>query len=148
MNLKNLQQFLIDSNTAGYAAGNEKQWIKESNGSTTIPYQKNDWKSHDNFFGSEPYGGRLVIFFQDRPVWLMVYYGWVEKSADTDAVYPVLREALKKCQKPHLFADRKSSYMARMNTIIHGSGILSDIQAPRRFTWAKHRYIRQAIWED
>jgi len=89
-----LHQFLIDSNKAGYAGGEEKQWIKEPDGSTTIPYTKDDWKSHDNFFGGEPYGGRLVVSFQDKPVWMMVYYGWVAEGADPNPVYKILRSAL------------------------------------------------------
>ena len=51
MNLTELREFLVASNKAGYAGGEEKKWIKEPDGSTTIPYEKGDWKSHDNFFG-------------------------------------------------------------------------------------------------
>ena len=32
-------------------------------GGVTIPYEKGDWKSHDNFFGGEPYGGRIIVFY-------------------------------------------------------------------------------------
>lgn len=56
MNKQALRQFLVDSNKAGYAGCKEKKWIKKSDGSTTIPFKKGPWKSHDNFFGGEPYG--------------------------------------------------------------------------------------------
>ena len=95
MNTQELHQFLIENNKAGYATGNEKAWDKQSDSSTTIPYQQGDWKSHDNFFGGEPYGGRLVVFYKDKPVWIMVYYGWVEQGVDSGIVYPVLQNALK-----------------------------------------------------
>jgi hypothetical protein len=49
---------------------------------------------HDNFFGGEPYGGRMVVFDDGRPVWMMVYYGWVVPELDANAVYGVLRRAL------------------------------------------------------
>ncbi len=49
---------------------------------------------HDNFFGGEPYGGREVVFFQGRPVWMAVYYGHVD-DADANAVYSFLRRALR-----------------------------------------------------
>lgn len=94
LSIDQLHQFLLDSNQAGYATGEEKQWVKENDGSTTIPYAKGPFSSHDNFFGGEPYGGRLVVSFEQKPVWIMVYYGWVEPSADTDAVYATLRQAL------------------------------------------------------
>ena len=94
MNKEALHQFLIDSNKAGYAGGEEKQWIKEPDGSTTIPYSQGDWKSHDNFFGGEPYSGRIVVFHHDKAVWMMVYYGWVVEEVATDPVYEILRNAL------------------------------------------------------
>jgi len=99
MNVQNLQQFLIDSNAAGYAGGEEKKWIKEPNGSTTIPFILGEFSSHDNFFGGEPYGGRVIVSYKQKPVWMMVYYGWVTKGIDTAIIYPILRTALKNMPK-------------------------------------------------
>ena len=104
MNKELLRQFLVDSNNAGYAGGEEKKWIKESDGSTTIPFEKGVWKSHDNFFGGEPYGGRTIVFYEGKPYWMMVYYGWVEGGIQTDPVYGILRGALK--QMPEDFPFR------------------------------------------
>lgn len=95
INKQQLTQFLIDSSNAGYAGGKEKQWIKEKDGSTTIPFEKEDWKSHDNFFGGEPYGGRVVVFYKNKPIWMMVYYGWVKDGVETGPVYHILQGALK-----------------------------------------------------
>lgn len=94
MNKELLRRFLVDSNKAGYAGGEEKKWIKESDGSTTIPFVKGDFRSHDNFFGGEPYGGRIVVFHKEKAVWMMVYYGWVAEGIATDPIYAVLRNAL------------------------------------------------------
>jgi len=96
MNTKDLQKFLIAANKSGYASGEDRKWIKEKDGSTTIPFQSGDWKMHDNFFGGEPYGGRLVVSHKNKPVWIMVYYGWVKEGVETDSVYKVLRSALAK----------------------------------------------------
>lgn len=93
---KDLTQFLVDSNKAGYATGEEKQWITEPDRSTTIPFKKGAWRSHDNYFGGEPYGGRVVVFYEEKPVWMMVYYGWVEEQTAPDPVYVILRNALKR----------------------------------------------------
>jgi hypothetical protein len=95
MDLLKLKQFLIDSNNAGYAGGEEKKWIKEDDGSTTIPFEKGEWRSHDNFFGGKPYGGKTIVFYQNKPYWIMVYYGWVEEGVETNPVYGILRNALK-----------------------------------------------------
>jgi len=91
---KSLLKFLIESNKAGYATGEEKQWIKEADGSTTIPFAKGGWRSHDNFFGGEPYGGRVVVFHKEKAVWIMVYYGWVVEGVDVNPIYKILRNAL------------------------------------------------------
>lgn len=106
-NIKNLKQFLIDSNKAGYAGGKEKQWIKENDHSTTIPFEKGKWKSHDNFFGGEPYGGRTVVFYNDKPFWIMVYYGWVKKGVEINSVYEILRNALKQMPEDYPFRGPK-----------------------------------------
>lgn len=95
MNKKSLKEFLIESNQAGYAGGQEKQWVKQPDGSTTIEFTQASWRSHDNFFGGEPYGGRLVVFYKNKPVWIMVYYGWVEPGIEPKSVYPILQNALK-----------------------------------------------------
>ncbi len=96
MDTDSLRKFLIESNKAGYFSGEEKKWIKEPNNSTTIPYVRGPWRAHDNFFGGEPYGGRLVIFYENKPVWIMVYYGYIAKEEDTNPIYSVLRNALMK----------------------------------------------------
>ncbi len=107
MDLEALRQFLIDSNQAGYAGGEEKKWIREKDGSTTIPFEKGSWKSHDNFFGGEPYGGRTVVFYENKPVWIMVYYGWVVEGVEANAVYKVLRNALQQIPEDYPFRGPK-----------------------------------------
>lgn len=94
MHKEALRQFLVDSNKAGYAGGEEKKWIKEPDCSTTIPFEKGPWRSHDNFFGGEPYGGRTIVFYEGKPYWMMVYYGWVAEGVESNPVYGVLRSAL------------------------------------------------------
>lgn len=107
MNKEQLRQFLVDFNNAGYAGGEEKKWIKEPDGSTTIPFEKGSWRSHDNFFGGEPYGGRTVVFYEGKPYWMMVYYGWVEEGIETDPVYGILRSALKQMPEDYPFRGPK-----------------------------------------
>lgn len=99
MDIKNLSKFLLDSNKKGCASGKEDSWIKETDHSTTIIFQKGDWKSQDNFFGGEPYGGRNVVFYQNKPVWIMVYYGWINKKIKPDNIYKILRNALMNSQE-------------------------------------------------
>jgi hypothetical protein len=94
MLMKSLKQFLIDANKAGYASGENKNWKKEEDKSTTIIFESGDWKMHDNYFGGEPYGGREVIFYKNEPYMIMVYYGFVKKGVNAGEIYPFLQKAL------------------------------------------------------
>jgi len=90
VNLEELKAFLMRANMP-HATGTAET-TKEADGSRTIEYTEDNYRMHDNFFGGEPYGGRLVIFYKDQPVFLEVYYGKTSRPADE--VYDFLREAL------------------------------------------------------
>lgn len=93
MDLLDLTKFLAKSNLEGYAAQGGQA---EADGSKTINYEQGEWRFSDNYFGGEPYGGREVIFYENKPVFIMVYYGRVTDSTlDKEFVYGFLRKALK-----------------------------------------------------
>lgn len=93
--LKDLCEFLVKAKKSTYAAGDTAQKTIEPDKSTTLFFEDGDWKYHDNYFGGEPYGGREVVFFQNLPVYIMTYYGYVaEGVADLNAVYKTLQNAL------------------------------------------------------
>jgi hypothetical protein len=95
MNLEELRLFLVDANKHTYSTGDESLNIKEADGSTTITYKNENWKYHDNFFGGEPYGGREVVSFKEKPIWVMVYYGSIDITITPETVYPTLQKALR-----------------------------------------------------
>ena len=117
MNTKKLCQFLVTAKKQSYAAGDKAVKTVEKDKSTTITFEQGDWKYHDNYFGGEPFAGREVVFFQGQPVYIMVYYGWVDKSVtDFSQVYGVLQKALsqipedKPFRGPKQMADGDFSY--------------------------------------
>lgn len=91
-----LLNFIHEASHNTYASEDESLRKKQEDGSTTIEYTSDDWHYNDNYFGGEPYGGREVVFYKGKAIWMMVYYGWVEKGASTKEVYPMLAEALRK----------------------------------------------------
>ena len=96
MNKEQLLNFVVDAHQHGYASGQSAPSKKEADGSTTIEYKSGEWKHHDNFFGGEPYGGREVVLYQGKPVWIMVYYGRVNDNVpEVGKVYEVLQGALR-----------------------------------------------------
>ena len=95
INIKQLCNFLVKAKKAGYASGDNVNKKTEKNKSKTITFKSGDWKYNDNYFGGEPYGGEEVVFFKNQPVYMMAYYGSVDKSfKDFKEVYKCLQEAL------------------------------------------------------
>ena len=96
MNLIKLTSFLFNASQSGYGTGDYSHWKKEKNGSTSIIYKEKNWKMSDNFFGGEPFGGRLVVFYKKNPVWMMVYYGCILNSnkLPIEKVYKFLQKSL------------------------------------------------------
>jgi len=100
INIKQLSNFLLNAKKTGYASGNKAKKLKEKDKSKTIIFKKGNWECHDNYFGGEPYGGREVAFFKKQPVYMIVYYGFVDKSVkDFKKIYKFLQEALSTKQK-------------------------------------------------
>ncbi len=96
MSLSELRKFLVKAKKSTYASGDLAKSIRNKDKSTTLIFESGDWKYHDNYFGGEPYGGREVVFFKNKPVYIMVYYGRVYSSvSEFGDVYKVLQSALK-----------------------------------------------------
>lgn len=92
-----LLEFVVSSHKSGFSTGDTSNHIKESDGSITIVFEQDKWKMHDNYFGGEPYGGREVVFYDKKPIWIMVYYGYVNEMVqqkEIESVYSFLRKAL------------------------------------------------------
>ena len=95
MKIEILRNFLISANKAGYSSGNTRTWLKENDGSSSIAYAEGHLAFRDNFFGGEPFGGRVIVSENGQPQWIMVYYGWVPTEIAADPVYQFLGLALK-----------------------------------------------------
>lgn len=93
MNKDKLLEFLIKAKGDGYASG-ETTTQKEDDGSSSTRCGIGDLKFHDNWFGGEPFGGREVVFYKDKPYWMMVYFG--EEFANDEKAILTLRKALSK----------------------------------------------------
>ena len=91
MNKDELKKFLIKAKREGYASG-ETTTKKENDGSNSTRCEMGDFKFHDNWFGGEPFAGREVVWFKNKPYWMMVYSG--EEFAGDEKAIPTLRKAL------------------------------------------------------
>lgn len=66
MDAEKLKKFIFDASRATYASGDESIKEKQADGSKTIKYENGPYRFHDNYFGGEPYGGREVVFLNDK----------------------------------------------------------------------------------
>lgn len=112
-----LRSFLLYASKEGYASGESERWKEEKDGSTTIEIQRGEFKMRDNFHGGEPFGGNMVVFYGERDVWMMVYYGRVDPLVkDCGSIYKFLQKALSKTpvempvRGPREFEDKDLTY--------------------------------------
>lgn len=95
INTEGLRKFLIYCGKEGYAAIQDDDGFREADQSTSIILTQGEWKFHDNYFGGEPFGGREIVFYENKPVWLMVYYGRADDVIkDIGPIYQILKKAL------------------------------------------------------
>ena len=135
--LNSLRSFLVKAKKAGYASGDAAIKTIEKDHSTTLIYEEDEWKYHDNYFGGEPYGGREVVFYKNLPVYIMTYYGWVNKKvSDIAPIYKTLQEALflipenKPFRGPEIYKQNEFIYLNKFEgdiTQFSGEETITDI---------------------
>jgi hypothetical protein len=88
MNKRKLLSFLTTARANTYAAGNKKGKVKPAfSGSTQLEYKKGNWLYRDVYnLGNKIFIGVETVYFKNKPVWSMCYYGnfkeMTEKGAD------------------------------------------------------------------
>lgn len=93
INLQELAQYIVRAKKNTYAGKGEGE--RESDDSKSLQYEEGNYVYRDRYFGSERFGGEEVVWFKGKPVWLMNYYGGVEKKiVDSEKVFAFLRKAL------------------------------------------------------
>jgi len=108
INKDKLCKFLIEAKKSTYAAGDQRKNVTEKDGSTSLVFEKDNFRYHDNYFGGEPFGGREVVFVYEKAIYMMTYYGFVDKSvSDFQSVYKVLQNALSLIPEDHPFRGPK-----------------------------------------
>lgn len=92
--LDELKTFIVKAQ-APHAFGTAKVAKGETDGAWTIVETDGNFKMVDKWFGGEPYGGQEVVYYKDKAVWIMVYYGRVyDTELDANDVYNFLRKSL------------------------------------------------------
>lgn len=135
----------MEAGRATYASGDESVKCKESDGSTTIRYSRGEYCMHDNYFGGEPYGGREVVFLNDKAVWMMVYYGLVYEGPNKE-VYQFLMSALSNNTLEMPYRGPVILRITFGNMRILSVVMLITFLALKRFLRAMFLSMRRPIW--
>ena len=93
VNLQELARFIVEAKKNTFAGEGEGK--RESDDSKNLHFKQGNYVYRDRYFGSERFGGEEIVWFKGKPVWLMNYYGGIEKKiVDSEVVFAFLRKAL------------------------------------------------------
>lgn len=111
-NIDSFLNFLIDAKTHTYATKGEYNEIKLQDGTKELNFQKNNFKYRDRYFGFNPFSGEEIVWFWDRPLWSMNYYGVVTNKKFSKEIYDFLKQALRKVEQKYPFRGPKKFVMS------------------------------------
>lgn len=86
--------FLINAKINTWAGEGKKDRKKDY--SRNYYYNEGDFEYKDQYFGNLMDGGREIVFFKNRPIWIMCYHGGVlrEYNVQSTGIFTFLRKAL------------------------------------------------------
>ncbi|MGD8998310.1 MAG: DUF5680 domain-containing protein, partial [Anaerolineae bacterium] len=82
--LEQLETFIVKAKAATYVGAGAKSPPCRP-GSHDLQYRDGDFFYLDSYFGSGDFIGQEVVYYQDRPVWAMNYYGRILKPQIIEA---------------------------------------------------------------
>ncbi|MBI2450659.1 MAG: hypothetical protein HYV47_03970 [Candidatus Nealsonbacteria bacterium] len=98
MDKKELLNFLLKARTKTYA-GDGGSVTPALKGSKQLEYKEENWLYRDvYYFGKGIFTGLEAIYYQDKPVWSMSYYGNFKKMTEEE-IDKILRKALRENSK-------------------------------------------------
>ena len=74
IDLDQLITFIVQAKAATYV-GDGEQVTSCRSGSHDLRYSDGKWAYHDSYFGGTDFIGEEVVYFAEKPVWAMNYYG-------------------------------------------------------------------------
>jgi hypothetical protein len=76
VNLNDLNTFIVRAKAASYVGGGE-QVAPCRIGSHDLRFTDGEWAYHDSYFGGTDFIGEEVVYYAEKPVWAMNYYGQI-----------------------------------------------------------------------
>jgi hypothetical protein len=74
MNIDELNAFIVRAKAATYV-GNGEHISPCRPGSYDLRFEDDRWAYHDSYFGGSDFIGEEVVYYEEKPIWAMNYYG-------------------------------------------------------------------------
>jgi len=95
-----LRDFLVIAKKATYAKSGEGGERRLSDGTKEFIFKKGLYTYRDRYFGSNPFIGQEIVFYNKKTIWGMNYCGRVTNNTiDSHEVYSFLKKVLQKVTK-------------------------------------------------
>lgn len=88
-----MELFIVKAKKNTYAAQSGKVDSSRKN-SKDLAFIEGDYHYLDSYFGETDFSGEEIVYFKDRPVWSMNYYGKMLEYGIPEGFSETLREAL------------------------------------------------------
>lgn len=74
VDLSELNAFIVRAKAATYV-GDGRHVDSSRTGSHDLRFTEQEWSYHDSYFGGSDFIGEEVVYWREKPVWAMNYYG-------------------------------------------------------------------------
>lgn len=89
----NLEKFMYEAKKNTFASGSA--YLKSNRGLKVYSYQSEDFHYQDQYYGNIIDSGSEHIFYNDKPIWSMVFRGGMcDQDYDSKSCFIFLKEAL------------------------------------------------------
>lgn len=99
VNLDKLEKFITEARRNTYAVGSKSIENPRLSGSTQLEYQKADYFYQDIYFtGSKRFIGQEIVYYNNKPVWAMNYFGSIVEKEILDFLKKSLSKLSQECR--------------------------------------------------
>lgn len=94
--MQDLKEFLIKAKKNTYALSGETGEEAIVNGAKELTFEEEQFFYRDRYYGSNPFIGQEVVFYEEKPIWAMNYAGrCLDNNVSSKETYGFLKECLK-----------------------------------------------------
>ena len=133
MDKKDLLQFLLSARTKTYAAANGSTEAL-LDGSVQYEYRKDNWFYRDVYFiGNAIFPGLETVYYKNKPVWSMSYYGNFSKMSEEEADTMLRRALIDNWKTTRIYKKVEKDY-GNFTYFCDGNGSIDELGGTEEIT--------------